>query len=219
MGTCRGSGLGAGLWVLFMFVLCGMTARATENAASQEKRKSHVSTYHTFIQHYADTRPMRLSYLAQDWPDREQWAAEGRAKMAELLAYKPEPVKAKAEVLETTQKKGYVRYLVRIPITSDRTTDAFLLVPDGLKGPAPAVVALHDHSGFYYDGKEKICETENPSAPLKQLIDSTYSGRTYADELARRGVRRAGARRFLFRVPAARHGAIARYFRQADEGP
>lgn len=160
---------------------------AKDHSATHEERKSHVGGYYPFLQHYADTRPTRLSYLAQDWPDLQEWAKEGRTKMAELLAYHPEPVATDAEILEKVQKEGYVRFRVRFRVTPDRATEAFLLVPNGLTKPAPAVIALHDHGAFYYYGKEKICETENPLPILKQHIETSYGGRTFADELARRG--------------------------------
>ena len=61
---------------------------------------------------------------------------------------------------------------------ADRTTDAFSLIPDNLKGPAPAVVAIHDHGGFYYFGKEKITQIEDPPDALQGLIERAYGGRT-----------------------------------------
>lgn len=146
-----------------------------------------VGGFHPFIQRYADAHPMALSYLAQDWPDRPAWAERGRAKMEELLAYRPEPVLAAVDVLETTQREGYARYRVRLHVTADRTTEAFLFIPDDLTAPAPAVVALHDHGGFYYYGKEKICETESPLPALRKHIETAYGVRPFADELARRG--------------------------------
>lgn len=148
---------------------------------------SSVAGYYPFLQRHADAQPMSLSYLAQEWPDRPAWAERGRAKMNELLAYQPGPAPPGADVVEAIQKKGYVRYRVRLHVTADRTTEAFLLIPDGLTAPAPAVVALHDHGGFYYYGKEKICETENPLPALRQHIQTAYAGRPFADELARRG--------------------------------
>jgi len=130
---------------------------------------------------------MALSYLAEEWPDREVWAAEARAQMETLLAYRPEPAPPDAEILERVQKDGYVRHRLRFHVTDDRTTEAFLLVPDGLTAPAPAVVALHDHGGYYYHGKEKSCETENPLPVLREHIENAYGGRPFASELARRG--------------------------------
>jgi dienelactone hydrolase len=103
------------------------------------------------------------------------------------LAYDPPAGPKDAQVLEKVQKEGYTRSLVRFSVTAGRTTDAFLLIPDNLKGRAPAVVAIHDHGGFYYFGKEKITQIEDPPNILRQFIERSYGGRTYADELARRG--------------------------------
>ncbi len=149
--------------------------------------RASVGGYAQFLQRHADALPSSLSYLAGEWPDRVAWAAEARAKMHELLAYRPEPAPATAEVLERTQKDGYSRHRVRLHVTRDRTTELFLLIPDGLTAPAPAIVALHDHGGFYYFGKEKICETEDAPPVLREHVQSAYAGRPFADELARRG--------------------------------
>jgi len=146
-----------------------------------------VAGFHPFIQAYADRREKKLSYLAGARDSREAWAALGRAKMEELLAYRPEPGPAGADVLESVQRDGFVRHLVRMHVTADRATDAFLLVPDGLTAPAPAVMALHDHGGFYYYGKEKSCEVEGTAPALRAFVNKSYEGRFFADELARRG--------------------------------
>lgn len=154
--------------------------------AAQDNRYD-VGQFYKELQEYADGGVMRLSYLYREWPELEQWRILGRAKMQELLSYTPEPAPLEPEIIEEVKKDGYTRYKVRYAITPYRTTKAFLLVPDGLTEPAPAVIALHDHSGFYYFGKEKITETENQPQILKDFIDRSYEGRTFADELVKRG--------------------------------
>ncbi len=149
--------------------------------------KSDIGSFFPFLDAYAGKSACSLSYLSGPWPDVAAWRQQGRDKMFELLRYAPTPASSDAEILETVKKDGYTRYRVRYSVTSDRKTEAFLLIPDGLTQPAPAVVALHCHSGFYYYGKEKITETENPPKILQNLIDGTYGGRPFADELARRG--------------------------------
>jgi dienelactone hydrolase len=139
------------------------------------------------FQEYATGRYLSLSYLSKDWPELEPWRILARAKMFELLGYMPEPVPLSPEILEKTKKDGYTRYKVRYSVTPYRKTEAYLLIPDGLTKPAPAVIALHDHGGFYYYGKEKITETEDQPRILKEFINEAYGGRTYADELARHG--------------------------------
>lgn len=146
-----------------------------------------LGQFYPEVQEYANNRSMSGSYLAKDWPEPEQWRIQGRAKMMELLSFSPSPAPLNPEITETVKKDGYIRYKVRYNITPQRKTEAFLLIPDGLTKPAPAVIALHDHGGFYYYGKEKITETENQPAILKEFINDAYGGRTYADELARHG--------------------------------
>ena len=46
------------------------------------------------------------------------------------------------------------------PGALDVRVPAFVLVPKNLSAPAPAIVALHDHGGFYLWGKEKLVEVD-----------------------------------------------------------
>lgn len=146
-----------------------------------------VGQFFPLLQNHASRLTMSQSYLARDWPDREQWRVQGRARMHELLSYDPPAGALNAQILSEVRKDGYTRRLVSYSVAANRTTDAFLLIPDNLKGPAPAVIAIHDHGGFYYFGKEKITGMEDAPGILQQFIERSYGGRTFADELARRG--------------------------------
>jgi len=170
-------------------LLLGALLTVLEEGASQSERETQadVGQFYPWLQANADRQPLSLSYLSRDWEDREKWSRAGRARMQELLSYDPPRGALNPKVIETVQKDGYTRYRVRYYVTADRETEAFLLVPKGLEKPAPAVVAIHDHGGFYFYGKEKVTETENPPGILTRFIERSYGGRTYADELARRG--------------------------------
>ncbi|MGP0068632.1 MAG: dienelactone hydrolase family protein [Isosphaeraceae bacterium] len=63
----------------------------------------------------------------------------------------------------------------------------YVLIPKGLTKPAPAIVALHDHGGFYFWGKEKIVEIPGEHPSLAEFKGRAYSGKSIASELARRG--------------------------------
>ncbi len=149
--------------------------------------RSDVGGFYPFLKSYSDASPHSLSFLSRSWPDIEQWKIMGRARMHELLAYNPDGVPLESEVLWTRQEQGFTRHQVRYSVAPGRKTEAYLLIPKGISGPAPAVIALHCHSGFYYSGKEKISDSGSQSAPLRELVNGTYGGRFYADELARRG--------------------------------
>jgi dienelactone hydrolase len=67
-------------------------------------------------------------------------------------------------------------------------TEAYLLMPAGVTTPLPGIVALHDHGGFKYFGKEKIAD--GPDEPATVLVDfrcECYGGRAYANALVKEG--------------------------------
>lgn len=49
------------------------------------------------------------------------------------------------------------------------------------------MIALHDHSGYYYYGREKLTEASVPHHALDAFRRDYYGGRGWADALARRG--------------------------------
>ena len=51
----------------------------------------------------------------------------------------------------------------------------------------PAIVALHDHGGFYLWGKEKLVETEDEPQVLKKWRDDSYGGKSIGTVLATMG--------------------------------
>jgi dienelactone hydrolase len=173
--------------------VAGLTPFAAEaqNAAAspheQASTPADAGQYFPFLQKHAEQQRGSLSYLAKEWPNADEWRRLGRERMRVLLAYDPPACPLNPEVVETIQKDGYRRLLIRFAITAERKTEAFLLIPNNLKGKSAAVLALHDHGGFYYFGKEKVTETDNPPESLQKFIETAYGGRTFADELARRG--------------------------------
>jgi dienelactone hydrolase len=62
----------------------------------------------------------------------------------------------------------------------------------------PAVVALHDHGGFKYFGKEKIAAIPNEPPILHEFKKECYEGRSWATELAKRGFAVLAVDAFLF---------------------
>ncbi len=62
-----------------------------------------------------------------------------------------------------------------------------MLIPKRARFPAPGIVALHDHGGFYFWGKEKLVEQDDEHPVLTDFKRQYYSGRSIASELARAG--------------------------------
>ncbi|WP_460923427.1 dienelactone hydrolase family protein [Pontibacter brevis] len=154
---------------------------------AQEQLKSDVGNFYPLLNAYSNKNNSSLSYLSRNWRSVEKWRKTAKAQLNELLAFNPEPAPLNSEVLSTTKRDGYTQYLVRYNVNALQKTEAFLLVPDNLTKPAPAVIALHDHGGFYFFGKEKHTLTDNQPDILVEYVQNLYEGRYYADELAKRG--------------------------------
>jgi dienelactone hydrolase len=67
-------------------------------------------------------------------------------------------------------------------------THAWLLKPSGSQGPLPGIVALYDHGHYKFYGKEKIADgPDGPIEAVQPFRDTYYSGRAFANALAREG--------------------------------
>mgnify|MGYP005751878403 CR=1 FL=1 len=173
----------AGKWFLapvILLLLQSITATAQQPV-------SDAGNLYPVLEAYAARNNSSLSYLAKDWKNTEKWRKEARGKLHELLAFAPEPAPLNPQIFNTTKRDGYTQYLVKYNLNALQQTEAFLLIPDNLTKPAPAIIALHDHGGFYFYGKEKHTLTNDQPAILKEYIQNLYEGRAYADELAKRG--------------------------------
>jgi dienelactone hydrolase len=178
----------------------GMPAQSTSNenplekleariqAARDEKWKgSPLGSLYPFIKRTQEEATQSLAFLKAQPRDLEAWKAEARAKIFDLLLYRPKPFDPQARVLERVDKGDYVREYLKFHTTPDIEVGAYFLIPKRGKFPLPAVVALHDHGGFYYWGKEKIIETENENPVLTAYRKHYYDGISYPTTLARHG--------------------------------
>jgi dienelactone hydrolase len=91
------------------------------------------------------------------------------------------------QVIETTDCGSYTREKITFASAPWSRVPAYVLVPKDLTAPAPAIVALHDHGGYYVHGKEKLVQTGRETSHLTEYKKNGYGGRSVADELAKRG--------------------------------
>ena len=82
---------------------------------------------------------------------RAAW--EGRRPEIRKILYEclgempPRPARPRAKTLSREQRAGYTVEKVEIDNAFDSVIPAYLVIPDGLRGPAPAILLLHWHSG------------------------------------------------------------------------
>jgi dienelactone hydrolase len=135
----------------------------------------------------ADRSTLPLSFLDPRFQDLEAWKRAGRETLQSLLHYDPPRCAPNIEIVERTDCGEYVREKLYFNTTPDLRVPAYLLLPKGEARRRPAVVALHDHGGFFTWGKEKIIATESEHPVLTEFKRRYYAGRSFGSELAKRG--------------------------------
>jgi dienelactone hydrolase len=144
-----------------------------------------LGIYYEFLDQIAPEAA--LSLLAKDWGDIESWRVEARSKALELLSFSPRDVPLNSSVESSSEHDGVVVEEISYDMPYGPRTHGYFLRPSGMKGRLPGVVALHDHGGFFYYGKEKIVESGIESSLLGEFKRNLYGGRSWATELAKRG--------------------------------
>jgi dienelactone hydrolase len=110
-------------------------------------------------------------------------------KVREVLGYCTCPeIPLDVRVEQTWERDGLSGERITWSVGYGPRTEAYLLMPAGVTTPLPGIVALHDHGGFKYFGKEKIAD--GPDEPATVLVDfrcECYGGRAYANALVKEG--------------------------------
>jgi len=129
----------------------------------------------------------RLDYFHRKGLPLSEWRRQGRAEVLRALSYRPRTVPLDLKVHSTITRAGYQVRTISFAGSPHYRIPAYLLVPQKGKRPYPALVALHDHGGYFVHGKEKLVHTENEHPALTEFKQELYGGRSVADELAKRG--------------------------------
>ena len=146
-----------------------------------------LGNYHELAVETAGQCSYPLSFLSGRWSDWQAWQAVGRAKVEEYLAYAPKACSLNARTDRKFERDGIVVEHVSYDQPFGPRTEGIMLYPARRSGKLPTVVALHDHGGFKYYGKEKLVEWDEEPELLTQFKRKHYEGRAWATELAKRG--------------------------------
>jgi dienelactone hydrolase len=148
---------------------------------------SHIGSLYPFVQQQADRSNLELSFLRSEFRDLETWQTRARAAVLERLFYAPPPVAPAADLIRREDRGDYVQEYLTFQTTPDVRVPAYVLIPKKANFPAPGIVALHCHGGFYVAGKDKLVEKDREHPALSQYKETLYQGTSIASELVRRG--------------------------------
>jgi dienelactone hydrolase len=161
-------------------------AVSASHLRSQERQESFLGNLAPTIASIQKERGFPLAYRNRKVSVSE-WQKLGRAEVQRGLSYWPKPAPLDVRIHSVVKRDGYEIRAISFAGSSHYRVPALLLVPDKRTDKLPAVVALHDHGGWFYHGKEKLVRLDGEHVALVKFREQYYGGRTYADELARRG--------------------------------
>jgi len=160
--------------------------------------KPDIGIYYDMVDSIVSGAECSLSYLAKDWPEVEVWRSRARAKVFELLAFTPPKTPLNATIDARREEGSTVIESVSYDLPYGPRAQGFFSYPKERSGKLPAVVALHDHGGFKYYGKEKITAIPDELDILQGFKRECYSGRSWATELSELGFAVLAIDVFLF---------------------
>jgi dienelactone hydrolase len=165
--------------------------------------KPDMGLYYEMLDGIARTQPS-LSFLARSWSDTESWRTTARAKASELLAFHPADTPLNPSIDSRLGEGDLVVERISYDMPYGPRTYGFFMYPKKRDSALPTVVALHDHGGFFYFGKEKVTTIRDEPKILQEFKRKYYGGRSWATELARRGLAVLAVDNFLWgsrRIP------------------
>jgi dienelactone hydrolase len=176
---------GSGLAASLPSVRAGLPSFQEPSTSAQTG--SQIGTLYPFIQKQADRSRFELSFLQGKFRALEPWQKTARAKVLEHLFYAPPPVIPMPEVVRREDRGDYVQEYLTFQTTPDLRVPAYVLIPKHATLPAPGIVLLHCHGGFYAWGKEKVVELDDEPSVLTEFRQQLYGGKCLGTELVRRG--------------------------------
>jgi len=149
--------------------------------------KTMIGAYGPWVENLLPKVAGRLSL--QNCPPAELPArrAAARSRVHELIA-SPNLPAPRTTMLRQWEYDGLAIEEIAWTQPAGAPTHAFVLKPANAQGRLPGVLAMHDHAGFKFFGKEKIAQTSDDVHPLVvEHRAEAYEGLAWPNELAKRG--------------------------------
>ncbi|MCE5346214.1 MAG: alpha/beta hydrolase family protein [Bacteroidales bacterium] len=159
-----------------------------KNMKQKEENLSIIGQYGQWASSLTANKLPSMSFRKKEYSDLQKWQKTARKCTEERMS-----IPDIGNTPEVNVKKQYTYDGLQVEELSwqlpyGRQTEAILLKPAGIKDPLPGILAFHDHGGNKYFGTRKITRTNDNQHPLMtEHQKEYYSGRAWANEVARRG--------------------------------
>jgi dienelactone hydrolase len=151
------------------------------------KNQHQSGSYGPWLEKISSNRKGEYSFLHKKWKDSEVWSREAR-QLFNSFILAPEIPEPKVEIKKVHHHDGLLIEELSWALPYGPPVESYFLKPENAEGKLPGVLAFHDHGGNKYFGKSKIADTGKDVHPyIRNYRDLYYSGKAWANELARKG--------------------------------
>jgi len=163
-------------------------AFAQESTKSYGPEISVIGPYGRWAASLTEGTPPSLSFRRKEFTDLESWRKAARQRLDDRLAAPDMGGMPDVRIGKRYDYDGLHVEELTWQLPCGRPTKAILLKPANARGKLPGILAFHDHGGNKYFGRRKITRTADSLHPLMEAHQREYySGRAWANEVARRG--------------------------------
>ena len=144
-----------------------------------DKTYQHLGSFSDWV---TEANRQQLLYpLAQPGHDT-------REGVRTLLGFTKDEVTKDVRLESSWEKDGLYGEELSWSVGYGPRTHAWVLKPLGVTEKLAGIIALHDHGGFKFYGKEKIADGPREAEPvIAAYRDDAYGGRAFANALAKEG--------------------------------
>jgi dienelactone hydrolase len=162
--------------------------KSKNSIMTQNTDISLIGQYGKWATTLANDKLPSLSFRKMEFNDLNKWHQVAEAKVKDRLSIPDIGTMPAVTVKKQYNYDGLHIEELTWQLPYGRPTDAILLKPENAKGPLPGILAFHDHGGNKYFGTRKITKTGSDQHPLmKEHQTNYYSGKAWANEIAKRG--------------------------------
>src|SRR5690242_11767028 len=173
-------------------IVSGMSAAQQTGAPPDQPREltpdgADMGSLFPDIERLVSRNQYPYSFLTNRFRSAEEYRKAGREVVLDALGYQPPRVPAAAQVVDRQDLGEFTREKVLFSTSADFRVPAYVHIPTGLNGRAPAIVDLHSHGGMFLFGKEKVIDFGGNHPVMTEYHKVNYGGRPTATALVRRG--------------------------------
>ncbi len=163
-------------------------AAGAMETAMQTIEPNMIGAYGGWAAARTGDKPQAFSFRNSAWSSIETWRSAARKCVMERIAAPDIGAAPKATVHKRYVHEGLQVEELSWQLPYGRPTEAILLKPRNARGKLPGILAFHDHGANKYFGARKITRTADACHPIMESHQREYySGRAWANEIAKRG--------------------------------